>query len=786
MPGTDGAYCRRFVAKEGSGAVAYYAQPSMDARARSPQVLASGQVITAAEYSAHPEWVCVADVGLWLSRQQLQPYLPERFEEWSVDDVAAWARELELDRTASLLAQHDVDGAMAAALTDDNLRFGVGMSDSLERRALLRAIQAMTIKVGSVPNDDAAPLTSVTSLSRRKQLAAAVVLAAQNTTPQFGRGTRRDEGGASLLGAVQSTEGNHRWWRWVGAVVDLTRQDTFDGEHDVEQDADTEVGGSGNDARDLVPQLRRLRIDRGASTRSKFAPWCQSIDQCGGRAWERTLDEIKLRPLMPLEFGKGQSLLISAASSNLQRSILPSTRASRTRQTAERKNTVFQSNDFTLHGVSPATLKGTDGKSSPQADETERECERDRSAGENSDKGLAECSLVASFRYGKARRTYEDSGPEWRRTYDVFRECDTDSSGSLCLDQVKLVVEKLLQREMTDGMMDKVMSAMLAGGGAVSAATKVQRATNTAAAGTQKEEKQEQETSVNFHTFYKWWSKSLVQQFVCSIPLFSELNSVEQVKMAKVMQQQRYNEGELIITQGAQDTSMFVLSRGTAMATLDSPTAPRADAEMDSWGHWILRSYNVGDYFGEVALLRNQPRSAYVRVVQGPAHVLKIERSVFEELLGPCIELLRHNAQTYQNIDSVKSNGDELEDEPDCDAASVDLSSTDSDCESDGDGDGSDVSTSNSSQAAPKRRLLLSSTQEQPNSPWRTPNGECRAVFARVDTDDSGLITLDELKEVRDVCFSEICLLKVICDWHPLTFGAILRESMRCCRCCRK
>lgn len=57
--------------------------------------------------------------------------------------------------------------------------------------------------------------------------------------------------------------------------------------------------------------------------------------------------------------------------------------------------------------------------------------------------------------------------------------------------------------------------------------------------------------------------------------------------------------------------------------------------------------YKVGDYFGELALLKNEPRAATI-IAKTECKVLSIDRRTFKGLLGPLEEMLKRNVAKYQ------------------------------------------------------------------------------------------------------------------------------------------
>jgi cAMP-dependent protein kinase regulator len=57
--------------------------------------------------------------------------------------------------------------------------------------------------------------------------------------------------------------------------------------------------------------------------------------------------------------------------------------------------------------------------------------------------------------------------------------------------------------------------------------------------------------------------------------------------------------------------------------------------------------YTVGDYFGERALIKNEPRAANV-IAETQCTVVSMDRHSFKRLLGPLEDLLKRNMELYE------------------------------------------------------------------------------------------------------------------------------------------
>ena len=60
-----------------------------------------------------------------------------------------------------------------------------------------------------------------------------------------------------------------------------------------------------------------------------------------------------------------------------------------------------------------------------------------------------------------------------------------------------------------------------------------------------------------------------------------------------------------------------------------------------------VMSYKPGDYFGERALLRNEPRAANV-IAKTDVRIVSVDRHSFKRLMGPLDDILRRNMEVYE------------------------------------------------------------------------------------------------------------------------------------------
>lgn len=137
--------------------------------------------------------------------------------------------------------------------------------------------------------------------------------------------------------------------------------------------------------------------------------------------------------------------------------------------------------------------------------------------------------------------------------------------------------------------------------------------------------------------------RSQHEDFLAAVPLLSSLDRYARSKIADSLTTTSYEDGQFIITAG--DTTckkFFMLTDGKAVATkvLVEGSSPVE-----------VCTYAPGGFFGELALIHDEPRAANVIAV-GPCVVAWLERDAFVRLLGPVQELLQGHNEKYASIDA--------------------------------------------------------------------------------------------------------------------------------------
>ena len=106
------------------------------------------------------------------------------------------------------------------------------------------------------------------------------------------------------------------------------------------------------------------------------------------------------------------------------------------------------------------------------------------------------------------------------------------------------------------------------------------------------------------------------------VSLFANLpqKSLDELEQLSVLR--RYPKNTILFIEGDDSTHLYIVKKGKVSASVAG----------DDGREVILNYMGEGDYFGELALLDGQPRSATVRTVTA-CEVVAIARSSFQELL---------------------------------------------------------------------------------------------------------------------------------------------------------
>ena len=124
------------------------------------------------------------------------------------------------------------------------------------------------------------------------------------------------------------------------------------------------------------------------------------------------------------------------------------------------------------------------------------------------------------------------------------------------------------------------------------------------------------------------------------VSILQTLNDSELERLTDAIRVKNVAKGEVVIREKDHGGTMYIIESGEFKITqFDDETSEDVEVGL----------LDEGKYFGEIALLKNEVRQATVTCTED-AVLLEIERKVFKRLLGGVEDLLKRNADLYDEI----------------------------------------------------------------------------------------------------------------------------------------
>lgn len=122
------------------------------------------------------------------------------------------------------------------------------------------------------------------------------------------------------------------------------------------------------------------------------------------------------------------------------------------------------------------------------------------------------------------------------------------------------------------------------------------------------------------------------EKFLANVKILASMDPYERSKLAEAFKEEHFKTGDTIIKEGDEGNCFYLVEEGEA-------TAMKGGAE--------VMQYKTGDYFGERALLKNEPRAASV-VAKNDCTTVSMDRHSFKRLMGNLEDILKRNMQLYE------------------------------------------------------------------------------------------------------------------------------------------
>lgn len=129
------------------------------------------------------------------------------------------------------------------------------------------------------------------------------------------------------------------------------------------------------------------------------------------------------------------------------------------------------------------------------------------------------------------------------------------------------------------------------------------------------------------------------EAFIERVELLQELDTYDKNNFCDVLESEVFEAGQIVVKQGDVGHKFYFIEEGNAQAIKGNAEGVEE----------VVFEYKENDYFGELALLRDEPRAASIKATS-KLKVCSIERDVFRRLMGPLEERLKKNISKYEKF----------------------------------------------------------------------------------------------------------------------------------------
>jgi len=127
----------------------------------------------------------------------------------------------------------------------------------------------------------------------------------------------------------------------------------------------------------------------------------------------------------------------------------------------------------------------------------------------------------------------------------------------------------------------------------------------------------------------------LYEGWLNEVAILKLLNKYELSHVAELMEAEVFEDGEIIVKQGDEGDAFYIVEEGNCSAYIEG-----------NEGEIKVADYGQGNYFGEIALLKNVPRQATIRATSDIS-VIYLKKDHFTQVLGPISDILKRNISEY-------------------------------------------------------------------------------------------------------------------------------------------
>ena len=129
------------------------------------------------------------------------------------------------------------------------------------------------------------------------------------------------------------------------------------------------------------------------------------------------------------------------------------------------------------------------------------------------------------------------------------------------------------------------------------------------------------------------------ESFLSRVKILESMEPYERSVLSDAFIEENFKAGSVVIRHGEEGNKFYLVEEGELVAT-----------KVFGLGHEEAKEvmhYKAGDYFGERALIRNEPRAANV-IAKTDCKLVSLDRHSFKRLMGPLDTILRRNMEGYE------------------------------------------------------------------------------------------------------------------------------------------
>jgi len=127
------------------------------------------------------------------------------------------------------------------------------------------------------------------------------------------------------------------------------------------------------------------------------------------------------------------------------------------------------------------------------------------------------------------------------------------------------------------------------------------------------------------------------EDFLKKVEILKSIDQYELSQISDALKSSTYKAGDYVIKEGELGDVFYIIEDGEAIATKTLEPGKQPVKVLD---------YKNADYFGELALIKGEPRAANI-IAKTDLRLVSLDRNSFKRLLGPIEEILKRNFDNY-------------------------------------------------------------------------------------------------------------------------------------------